>query len=194
MGIHERRQREIESQRVAILQAARKLALQDGWPHVTIRKISAEIEYTAPLIYERFENKEAILLELEASGFRQLRTALEDARSSKRDPEQQLLAMTGACWDWAFANRELYQVMFNLEGIQSPVASPAALGESAAPVLDCIRQIHLFAVHTEALFLTWWALVHGSVSLLMSGQAGLPPALMRQYLLEGVQRLLTSMR
>lgn len=188
MGIRERRLREIESQKTAILEATRKLAIQKGWPEVSIRKIADIIEYTPPVIYERFKNKEAILIELESQGFRKLKFSLEEAREQSSDPHQQLVLVTAAFWDWSFANSELYQVMFNLQGVQSTPPSPKSLSDSANCVLEIIRQIHLFSSETEGLFFHWWSIVHGHVSLVMSGQVGGMNTQMRRYLLNAVER------
>ncbi len=62
MGVHERRQREKESVRANILQAAFNLVKTDGWASLSMRKIADAIEYSAPVVYDHFENKEAILL------------------------------------------------------------------------------------------------------------------------------------
>lgn len=64
MGVHERRQREKESVRANILQAAFNLAKTEGWTSLSMRKIADAIEYSAPVVYDHFENKEAILFEI----------------------------------------------------------------------------------------------------------------------------------
>jgi AcrR family transcriptional regulator len=187
-AIKGRRQKEIESQRNAILAAARKLAVAEGWPKVSIRKISAEIAYTPPVIYVHFKNKEAILIELELLGFRKLKFTLEEARRQSNNPEQQLLDQTGAFWDWAFQNAEVYQVMFNMEGIRSSTTNPHALAESAQSTLETLRQLHLFSTEAPSLLLHWWALVHGYVSLVMSGKLPGKQEQTRRELMAAVKR------
>ena len=71
MGVHERRQREKESVRANILQAAFNLAKTEGWA-LSMRKIADAIEYSAPVVYDHFENKEAILFEISLQGFKLL--------------------------------------------------------------------------------------------------------------------------
>lgn len=188
MGIKERRQREIEAVKADILDATRKLALANGWPEVSIRKIGHAIEYTPPVIYEHFKSKEAILIALEEMGFRQLRYALEEAREAHNDPGEQLHAMTGAYYDWAFAFPELYQVMFNLEGVRSTPPSSTSLREAGKPVISTLQQLHLFKAEVEELFFNWWGMAHGHVSLVMSGQVSGMRTSVRRYLLAGVER------
>ena len=62
MGIAERRQRQKGGVRASILDAAWNLVETEGWQQLSIRKIADAIEYSVPVIYDHFENKEAILL------------------------------------------------------------------------------------------------------------------------------------
>ncbi|MEO0474243.1 MAG: TetR/AcrR family transcriptional regulator [Bacteroidota bacterium] len=192
-AITERRKREIEAVKGAILQAARKLAIEDGWPKVSIRKIAVLIQYTPPVIYEHFKNKEAILIELESQGFRDLYRHMVDTRETKSDPKEQVLAMTETFWDWAFKHAELYQVMFNLEGIRASSTNPKALRETGDPVLESLRQIQLFAGQTDEPFFHWWALVHGYVSMVMCGQITGMDSQMKRNLLASTKRFVDSL-
>ncbi|MEL7533306.1 MAG: TetR/AcrR family transcriptional regulator [Bacteroidota bacterium] len=169
-AIIERRKKERASQENAILRAARKIAVAEGWTKVSIRKISKEIAYTPPVIYEHFKNKEAILIELESIGFRKLKFELEEIRNAIKDPKEQLEALSMGVWDWAFKNAEVYQVMFNLQGIKSTPPSPNSLKESAQSTMETLKSLHLFSTETDSHLLNWWALVHGYISLVMSGQ------------------------
>ncbi|MEL6255591.1 MAG: TetR/AcrR family transcriptional regulator [Bacteroidota bacterium] len=184
----ERRLKEIEVLKAAILKAARDLAIEDGWPKVSIRKIAAIIAYTPPVIYEHFKNKEAILIELESHGFRKLKYALEEARESQSDPVEQLLAISSTFWDWAFKNAEYYQVMFNLDGIRSTPPSTEALKDTGKSVAEVLKQIHLFSADTDELFFNWWAMMHGHVSLVMSGQLRGMDSQVKRHMLGGMKR------
>ncbi len=192
-AIVNRRKQEIESQRNAILRAARKLAVAKGWPKVSIRQISAEIAYTPPVIYEHFKNKEAILIELESNGFRQLKFELEEARQQSADPALQLQDLSATAWDWAFKNAELYQVMFNLEGIRCSSPNPQALQESGHSVLETFRQLHLFSAEAPSLLLQWWAMLHGYISMVMAGKLPGKQEQTRREMLAAVKRFAQSL-
>ena len=58
MGHIERRQKEKEEMRKRIMDTTLKIAVSEGWDAVTIRKIANAIEYTPPIVYEHFKNKE----------------------------------------------------------------------------------------------------------------------------------------
>src|SRR5690348_3212335 len=102
MGSRERRERERQTIRQSILSAARQIAIEEGWQAVTTRKVAERIEYSQPTIYEYFDNKEAILIALLHQGFEQTLATLQAARTQYEQPEEQLLAMTRAYWNFAF--------------------------------------------------------------------------------------------
>src|ERR1700743_151723 len=104
-----------EETRINILDASLQIVKEEGWQALSMRKIADVIEYTAPIIYEYFSNKDAILVELTRKGYLILSKDLQEAKSKHRLPAKQLEAMWFAYWNYAFANKELYQVMFGLQ-------------------------------------------------------------------------------
>src|ERR1700710_2145179 len=104
-----------EETRCNILDAALQIVKEEGWQALSMRKIADEIEYTAPIIYEYYSNKGAILLELTRKGFLLLARVLQAAKDKHRLPAKQLEAMWLAYWNFAFAEKELYQVMYGVE-------------------------------------------------------------------------------
>jgi AcrR family transcriptional regulator len=113
MGHIERRQKEKENVRNSILQAALDIAISEGWNSVTIRKIADAIEYTPPIIYEYFKNKEDLLNELALMGHRILGKGFDAAKEKESDPGKILMLLSLSHWDFAFEHKELYQLMFN---------------------------------------------------------------------------------
>src|SRR5437588_10347510 len=90
-----------EETRINILDAALQIVKDEGWQALSMRKIADIIEYTAPIIYEYFSNKEAILLELTRKGFLILSKDLQEAKDKHRLPAKQLEAMWLAYWNFA---------------------------------------------------------------------------------------------
>ncbi len=193
MGIKERRHREIELLKKNILSAARKIATEKGWPSVSIRKIAEIIEYTPPVIYEHYKNKEAILAALEEMGFQELQQLLNAAKEQHNEAKNALLAISSVYWEFALSHADLYQVMFNLEGIRSTPPDTQALRVSAQAVIDTLKPLHTFPSERESLFFQWWAIVHGFVSLAMSGQLPGMKDQLHSYLMEGIERFINSM-
>lgn len=142
MGIKERRQRQRQQLRGGILSAAREIASTEGWGAVTIRKIAAIVEYSPPVIYEYFDSKEDLLLELVREGYTAQLRAIEEARNSSDDPEEALLAMARAWCRFAFESPDLYQVMYGLGGVSFPVTELQKEGEKiAATMAEALEEI-----------------------------------------------------
>src|SRR4029079_114542 len=64
MGVKERRQREKTQHREQILDAALEFFANEGAEGVTMRALADAIEYSPPVIYAHFRDKEAIIREL----------------------------------------------------------------------------------------------------------------------------------
>lgn len=74
--------------RKKVLKAALHIAESEGWSNVSIRKIASEIEYSTTKVYELFENKKHLFLELLRNGFKLLANQLEEAVSKYSDPQK----------------------------------------------------------------------------------------------------------
>jgi AcrR family transcriptional regulator len=161
-----------EETRINILDASLQIVKEEGWPALSMRKIADAIEYTAPIIYEYFSNKEAILLELTRKGFLILARDMKAAKEKHRLPEKQLEAMWLAYWNFAFAEKELYQVMFGLN--VSCCELSAKLPEADVPydlVAEVIEEIMAPDKPTEddvcVKYYTFWSVIHGLISINM---------------------------
>ena len=108
MGVRERRQRERQELRRAILDTAREIAAAEGWSAVTIRRVAEKIEYSPPVIYEHFSSKEEIVTELLREGFRRLLAEMRSARDAHKDPVESLLAIGQAYWSFSVAYPEMH--------------------------------------------------------------------------------------
>ena len=69
MGRHERRQRDKETLRGRILEAARELFAESGYEAVTMRRVAAKIDYSPTTIYLHFQDKESLVRELCSEDF-----------------------------------------------------------------------------------------------------------------------------
>jgi AcrR family transcriptional regulator len=160
-----------EETRVNILEAALDIVKEEGWQALSMRKIADKIEYTAPIIYEYFANKEAILLELTRKGYLKLAKELREAKEAHFTPAGQLEAMWLAYWNFAFANKELYQGMF---GITTSCACEMVnkLPEAELPwdiITESIGELmKIEDMDSEIIctkYYTFWSIVHGLVSI-----------------------------
>src|SRR3954451_9530469 len=83
--IAERKLRDRQARRAQIISAARRIAEQEGWPNVTVRRLSDEISYSQPVLYAHFDSRDGIVTAVAIEGFEEIGLALEKARKRVRD-------------------------------------------------------------------------------------------------------------
>ncbi len=199
MGSKERILRLKEETRINILDAALMIVKEEGWQALSMRKIADQIEYTAPIIYEYFSNKDAILLELTRKGFLILASDLEKAKAQYTTPDKQLEAMWLAYWNFAFANKELYQVMF---GVTTNCSCSEVKGLPEAdlpwdlftPVIGQLMKIENMdsdVICTK--YYTFWSVVHGLVSINILGRDS-SDDINKQVLTDAITGIITSIK
>lgn len=175
MGILERRQRQKEEVRTSILNAAWQLVEAEGWQQLSIRKIADAIEYSVPVIYDHFENKEAILNEFTRRGFSLLSEAIAKAAAKHTEPEQQIEAIAEAYWNFAFSNKEYYQLMYGLgmPGCDS-VKQMSELQEFTSllnkPISALIEKSGKKDINAFLKLNSFWSMLHGLISINMMGR------------------------
>ena len=170
MGIVERKERQRKEVRESILQSAWNLVNEEGWQNLSIRKIADAIEYSVPVVYDHFENKEAILSEFNRQGFKLLGDQLSEAKKSRTTAPEQLEAIAYAYWDFAFNNKAYYQLMYGL-------GMPTCDSLEKVPELTAFIQV-IFTTINELIDAgnkengnTWlkvhsfWSMIHGLVSI-----------------------------
>ena len=111
MGIRERRDREHEATRQAILDAARDLFVAEGYENVSIRKIAERIEYSPAAIYGYFTGKEEIFFALAQTGFRLFAQSVKRIRPT-RDPLEMLRRRFWQYYQFSKAQPEYFALMF----------------------------------------------------------------------------------
>src|SRR5260221_10848637 len=182
MGITDRKIRQKEEVRASILDTAWEMVVTDGWHSFSIRKIADAIEYSVPVIYSHFENKDAILLEFNRKGFQLLAEAMAEAKSGQNDPAEQIRSMGRAYWDFGYKNKEYYQLMFGL-GIptcETVTRIPAIASYSEVIISSLIGMVEPGKKPSFDPFLkyqSFWSMLHGLVSINMSALGGRPDTL-----------------
>jgi len=169
MASKERIQRLKDENRINILDAALQIVREEGWQALSMRKIADVIEYTAPVIYEYFENKEAIIQELTRKGFLILARQMSEAREAHKAPAHQLEAMWLAYWKFAFAEKELYQVMFGVSANCCEMAKILPESEQYADLVYDVLEKMMPKSSTEdevcIKYYTFWSVIHGLISI-----------------------------
>jgi AcrR family transcriptional regulator len=110
MGVKERRQRERTQVREKILDAALDVFAKGGAEGVTMRALADAIEYSPPVIYAHFRDKEAIIQEL---CYRQLRSLAQlFAGFGALDPVERLRRIGYVYADFAVDNPSHFRFLF----------------------------------------------------------------------------------
>jgi len=186
-----------EETRMNILDAAFRIVKEEGWDALSMRKIADAIEYTAPIIYEYFDNKDAILLELTRRGYMLLTRDLEEARNAHRLPARQLEAMWVAYWNFAFANQEYYKLMYGVS--TNCHCSYVNTLPEAEKQWDLFTEVIGELMHIEDLesdlictkYYTFWSVVHGLISINILSR-GSSDEINRMVLMEAITAITRS--
>jgi AcrR family transcriptional regulator len=173
MSIQKRRERERAERERLIVTAARELAENEGWEAVTTRRLAAEIEYSQPVLYSHFKGKDAIMAAVAVEGCAELAVELRTARTAAGGGARGALAAVGEAYA-AFARRRpaLYDAMFT-HLVDLPFATPeapAALQEAFGELLAAVEPIAAEGEEAGLLTETYWAALHGLVTLMRSGR------------------------
>ena len=170
MGISERRLREKEQLRTTILGTALQMVKDDGWQSLSLRKIADAIEYSVPVIYDHFDNKEAILFEFAKEGFGILGKKIENAKAKNEDPAEQLKLVAYAYWDFAFKYREHYQLMYGM-GMQGCEVEKCLPEKTTfrklvmEPITQLIEKGNNPNANPCLKYYTFWSILHGLISI-----------------------------
>ena len=161
--IAERKLRDKQVRRAQIISAARRIAELEGWSNVTVRRLSDEISYSQPVLYDHFGSREGILAAVSIEGFREIGLALEKAR--KRAKRGNTIESVAAAYlEFAASSPALYEVMFSLS-LSVPFDDPATPAELRFAFAQ-LRE--LFPGHgskSEVLSELLWASLHGIAEL-----------------------------
>lgn len=198
MGIAERRLRQKEEVRANILSTAWRLVKEEGWQSLSIRKIADAIEYSVPVIYDHFENKEDILLQFGKDGFGLLIKKLQQARKKSDDPAEQLRLIADAYWNFAFKNKEYYQLMFGL-GIACCETDKCIPEESAfrnivmEPINAILDENKKKGINACLKYHTFWSVMHGLISIKMLSYSEIADELNKMVLDDAIEGFIKNL-
>jgi AcrR family transcriptional regulator len=168
----ERREREKQELRQAILDAARQLFLANGYEGLSLRQVAEQIGYTPTTIYLYFADKDDLLFAVVDQAYEQFTADLQRAYDSTADPRERLRALAEAYIAFGRRNPEAYQVMF----MQRPdfllkwkAGTRRPRSTSLLILKHAVQQAQEAGVvrpgNIDALSDVFWAAVHGAVSL-----------------------------
>ena len=103
-----RESNEVKAVRESILQHAMDILVEEGYPSLSMAKIGSRAQMTAPNIYNYFDSKEQIFLEIHNRAFDLLHAHLRDAVATEEDAFGKVERLFEAYVDFGIHNRRFY--------------------------------------------------------------------------------------
>ena len=173
MGIKERRERERTRVREKILDAALDFFAEQGAEGVTMRALADAIEYSPPVIYAHFRDKDSIIRELCLRQLRELAKAF--ATFAHLDPIERLRRIGYVYADFAVEHPSHFRFMFLTINPIAPVMNEPELNDPQVHAYAFLRQTAKDAIaagllkpeytDAEEVAQICWASAHGLVAL-----------------------------
>src|SRR6516165_3503554 len=169
LGVAERKGRERAEREHRIVATARVIAEREGWDAVTIRRLAEEIEFSQPVLYSHFENRDAIVAAVAVEGFKELTKALREAASGSTGRRNALKNVAMVYLAFALSRPALYEAMFILP-TDLRFAEAGTRPELRAAFEALAAVVTPFCVDVAVVTETFWAALHGLAELERSGR------------------------
>jgi AcrR family transcriptional regulator len=199
MSIAERKEREKQEMRTRILEAAKRLFLDEGYASVSLRRIAESIEYSPSTIYLYFKDKDDILFALHNLAFQEM-YARQRSNLQISDPLDRLQAYLATYLQFALDNREYYDLMFIQYAPASRIKEKAewrygrrAFEALRDTVIQCQDAGYLTHSDSNATAFGLWSFVHGLASLIIRHRLPMFPADYRETLAKQAMEMLNEM-
>jgi AcrR family transcriptional regulator len=109
-----RKQRERELRRKAILEAARKVFVRDGYFNATMSQIAGVAEFGMGTIYQYFPNKQGLFSEVIIEGIEAYNTGLKESLTGKNIWHDRLIAFIEYRLNWVEKQPDLQRLIMEI--------------------------------------------------------------------------------
>jgi AcrR family transcriptional regulator len=113
LGLEERRKRERENRKNAILKAARKLFFEKGFRQVTVENIARKAEFSKGSIYLYFNSKEEIYSQILLNDIDKFHNRVADILQGPSSACEALIRVAEIYVDFFLNDRELFRMLMN---------------------------------------------------------------------------------
>lgn len=161
-----------ERTRNEILQTARKLIVRNGVDSLSLRELATEVEYSPAALYEYFENKEALLVEIAALCMEHLARNI-CAIPDDLDPMERVISISQAYLQYAAQHQEEFDLVFAHLRTDMPDLNASVNNENQTftPLYQAV-EAYLKTIteeidHPHVMLYTFqlWSLMHGMAVL-----------------------------
>jgi len=148
---------------VRIVETAREIAEHDGWPAVTVRRLSEAIGVSQPILYRHFPGgRDEIVARVVIRGYADLATAMRSPDPDDTDPAGSLRHLVAAYLGFARDHPAVYEAMSTARTsvVFAATDTPEVLREGFAMLERAVggSDARQRAVRAELL----WSLLHGA--------------------------------
>ena len=169
MSVIDRRTRQKAEIRQRILDAARQIAREKDWNAVTIRSIAEAIDYTAPIVYEHFENKEDVLLSIVKEGHSENRKLFDATLAMELSAEEKIVKLSMIQWTFAHERPEVYRLMHNPERMdQQREMVREGMQEAKQKIERLFREVSSDTENISEVIFNWFCLMQGYINVITS--------------------------
>lgn len=152
-----------------IVATARAVAEREGWNAVTVRRLAEEIQYSQPVLYSHFENRDAIVAAVAVEGFKEITADLRAAASGSFGRRDAIEKVAEAYLAFALSRPALYEAMFSIPtGLRFAEAGTRPELRAAFEALAAV--VTPFSIDVAIVTETFWGGLHGLAELERSGR------------------------
>jgi len=188
-----------ETQIQAIEERIRAAALtvfgREGYRNFSLRAVAREMNLTAPALYRYVDNKDQLLAEIRAEGFRRLEESFSKIADSRSSPLNKARKLIRVALDFAVDEPDLYRIMYELDQGEAPAPQwvrddrGTAFDVASAVAADFVADGHVDIDPLELVHL-WWIGLHGLAGLGLAKQLDMGKS--RDELVEPLIALMTN--
>jgi AcrR family transcriptional regulator len=142
-----------DRRREQLLEVALRLFGGRGFAATTMDDIATAAGVTKPLLYQHFDSKRALYLELVDSVARDMLVAIEQATSSAEGPRQQVEAGFAAYFHLVVTHQDAFRLLFGSDDPDDPELSRALrrVEDTVAEAVDALIDAGLDSEHRRLL-------------------------------------------
>lgn len=208
MGLEERRKREKENRKNAILKSARKLFFDKGFKYVTVESIAKKAELSKGSVYLYFKSKEEIYTHILLSDIEKFHKTIAGLMDEGLSASETLISLANNYASFFINDRELFRIMMNymlnIEHMNLPEEIDRQIVSATNKTVDIIEDIFRKGIATGE-FPPYidlrqkrnaiWGLMNGTISLhLFTGSEEKRETRIRATIKTGVNTFLRGMR
>jgi AcrR family transcriptional regulator len=178
LGLEERRKREKENRKNAILKAARKLFFEKGFKPVTVESIAKKAELSKGSIYLYYNSKEEIYTQILLSDIDKFHDRISNLLQNPTSASEALMKLANIYVDFFFHDRELFRILMTFMLHTSDMNLPEDLNDhivkTTNKTIGIIEQVFKYGVERGEFPATLnlrqnrnavWGMLNGIISL-----------------------------